>query len=142
MPKCSCAGNSCSCLVQAGSGVVVTGQGTSAAPYEISIAPSPGTVDFTSPGTLDLATLGVSAVVRITLSANASGITLPTNGSRLDLIFVQDATGGRTVTFPAAVAWPGGTDPVITATPLAADWITLVQAGGLWYGVRAGANLT
>lgn len=142
MPKCSCAGNSCSCAIQAGSGVVVEGTGSANNPFIVSVAPTPGSFTQTDTGVLDLGALAPAAVARIILAASPTSVNLPGNGSRLDLLIVQDPVGGRTITWPAAVIWPGGTDPVLTATANAADWITLIQAGGVWAGVKVGANLT
>lgn len=48
----------------------------------------------------------------------------PISGSeiyRLRVILKQDGTGGRTVTWPANVKWPGGTVPTLTATAHAVD---------------------
>src|SRR5690606_37407453 len=36
MPRCTCAGNSCNCLIQAGSNVTVAGKGTASDPYIVS----------------------------------------------------------------------------------------------------------
>lgn len=142
MARCSCAGNSCSCSVVAGAGIVVEGTGSSAAPFVVSVAPTPGSITVTDTGTLDLGSLTPAAVSRIVLQASPTGVNLPTNGSKLDLLIVQDATGGRTIAWPALIIWPGGTDPVLTATPNSSDWITLIQAGGVWAGVKIGSNLT
>jgi hypothetical protein len=50
--------------------------------------------------------------------------------------FTQDATGGRTVAWPASVKWPGGTAPVIAA---AAHDVSIVflktwDGGTTWFG--------
>lgn len=62
----------------------------------------------------------------------------------------QDATGGRTVTWPKpgsptvaapAVYWAGGTAPAMTTTANATDVYELVTADGIrWYGTRLIAN--
>lgn len=141
MAKCSCAGNACSCSVVQGAGIVVSGVGSASNPFTISVAPTPGSITVTDT-TLDLGSLTPAAVSRIVLQSSVTTVTLPATGAKLDLLFSQDGVGGRTVAWPAAVIWPGGTDPVLTATANATDWITLVQAGGVWAGVRIGTNLT
>jgi hypothetical protein len=78
---------------------------------------------------LDLSTLGASAVAGVLLDGNVTSIVLPLDGVRLDLLITQDATGGRTVAWPAEIVWPSGTDPVITATANRSDWISLIHAG-------------
>jgi hypothetical protein len=142
MPKCSCAGNACSCTIKAGSGVVVEGIGSVNNPFVISVAPTPDTITQDDTGTLDLGQLAPAAVARILLHASPTSVNLPSNGSRLDLLIAQDSVGGRTITWPAAVIWPGGTDPVLTAAANATDWITLVHAGDVWAGVKIGSALT
>jgi hypothetical protein len=142
MPKCNCAGNSCSCLVTGGSGVSVTGQGTVASPYIVSLSPAPGEIDHAVAGDLDLTTYGTTAALRIVLDANVTDILLLGDGIAYDLVFEQGAAGGKTVAFPADILWAGGTAPVITSTAAAVDWVRLVQAGGVWVGTRLAANLS
>jgi hypothetical protein len=58
----------------------------------------------------------------------------------LTLHLVQDATGSRTVTWPASVDWPGGTAPVLSTAANAVDVLTLhtVNGGTTWYGFAPG----
>lgn len=142
MARCSCAGSSCSCLISAGGGTTVTGSGTATDPYIISAAPVPAQFTQSAAGPLDLSAVNASAVVNVLLAGNVTSVILPVDGIRLEIVFVQDAVGSRTVSFPAPVEWPGGTQPVVTTTANSADWFTLLQVGGVWYGVRTGANLT
>lgn len=60
----------------------------------------------------------------------------------LSLYVVQDATGSRTITWPAAVRWSGGTAPALTTTANKTDVITLVtyNGGTTWLGFAAGQN--
>jgi hypothetical protein len=62
----------------------------------------------------------------VTLTGNVT-LTLsnPVAGGRYMIVFTQDGTGGRTVTWPAAVKWAGGVAPTITATAGAIDICTL-----------------
>lgn len=50
-------------------------------------------------------------------------------GARMDIMLTQDATGNRTVTWPANVDWPGGAAPVLSTAAGASDWVTLVSVG-------------
>jgi hypothetical protein len=53
----------------------------------------------------------------------------PIAGGRYMIVFTQDGTGGRTVTWPAAVKWTGGVAPTITTTAGAIDICTLAYTG-------------
>ena len=139
---CGCAGVSCSCSITAGPGLTITGTGNSSAPFQISLAPQPGALTINSPGPLDLSGNGGSAVVQVTLNANATSVVLPTGGAHIDLLITQGTGGSRTITWPGPIIWPGGTEPVLSTAVGAIDWITLIQAGTVWAGVRTAANLS
>ncbi|HEV2373311.1 MAG TPA: glycosyl hydrolase family 28-related protein [Streptosporangiaceae bacterium] len=54
---------------------------------------------------------------------------------RKNILIVQAASGGYTVTWPPAVKWPGGAAPVMTSTANAVDMYELVTMDGqTWYG--------
>ena len=131
MARCQCAGSSCSCLITAGAGVRVSGLGTNAAPYEISVDPTDAVIAHSAAGALDLSALDGVAVATVTLSANATSMILPDNGIRLDLIIIQDGSGGRTVAWPAGVRWAGAA-PTPTASANARDWFQLLRANSQW----------
>lgn len=60
------------------------------------------------------------------------------------LIRFKDATANlRTITWPAAVKWPDGTEPVLTQTPSAVDvfYFRTVDGGTTWFGF-ANKNLS
>lgn len=82
-------------------------------------------------------TMSSAALVHdITLTANCT-LTLPATanpGRRLTVLLRQDATGGRTVTWPTAVRWPAGTPPTVTAAAGARSQITLLCLGAEWVG--------
>jgi hypothetical protein len=63
---------------------------------------------------------------RVTLGAAALTISFTNQlpGQAYFLEVVQDATGSRTVTWPGAVIWPGGTAPTLTTTASRADGFT------------------
>jgi len=60
------------------------------------------------------------------------------------LYLTQDATGGRTVTWPASVLWAGGTAPTLTTTASATDALVFetLNGGTTWYGSLVGANFS
>lgn len=90
--------------------------------------------------TIDLA--GGSVQI-LTLTGNCT-FTFPTatTGRSFTLLLRQDGTGGRTVTWPAAVRWPGGTAPTITNTASRQDKYIFTADGTNWYGSNAGQNYT
>ena len=83
-----------------------------------------------------------AAMSRITLSA-ACTLTFPTPvaGRSFTLTLKQDATGSRTVTWPASVVWPGGTAPTLTTTAAKADVFSFMADDATnWRGFVAGQN--
>lgn len=88
------------------------------------------TIDITN-GTLQI----------LTLTGNCT-FTFPTatSGKTFMLLLKQDATGGRTVTWPASVKWPGSTAPTITSTANKLDKYVFTADGTNWYGTNAGQN--
>lgn len=84
--------------------------------------------------TLDAST---SSAKKITLTGNcALTLTGATAGqvASLELLLIQDATGSRTITWPASVKWAGGA-PTLSTTAGAVDRIVLVSYNGgtTWY---------
>jgi hypothetical protein len=53
---------------------------------------------------------------KATLTGDITTLTItdPVGPCNLTLKLVQDATGGRSVTWPASVLWPGGTGPTLS----------------------------
>jgi len=91
--------------------------------------------------TIDLA--GGSVQI-LTLTGNCT-YTFPTPvaGKSFILVQKQDATGSRTVTWPASVDWPGATAPTLTATALRADkFVFTAIDSSNWLGSVAGQNYT
>jgi len=91
--------------------------------------------------TLDLAN---GTVQIITLTGNCV-YTFPTPvaGKSFTLVHLQDATGSRTVTWPATVDWPSATAPTLTATALRGDkFVFTAISGTSWLGSVAGQNYT
>ena len=84
----------------------------------------------------------VATINRLTLTA-ACTLTFPAvvAGKSLTLVLVQDATGGRTVVYPASVVWAGGVTPTLTATANKRDVFTFLSPDGVsWFGFTAGLN--
>ena len=79
----------------------------------------------------------------LTLTGNCT-FTFPTAtaGKSFTLLLKQDGTGSRTVTWPAAVKWPGGTAPTITSTASKTDKYIFTADGTYWVGSTAGQNYT
>jgi hypothetical protein len=90
--------------------------------------------------TIDLAN---GTVQILTLTGNCT-FTFPTAtaGKGFTLLLKQDGTGSRTVTWPAAVKWPGGTAPTVTATASKMDKYVFVADGTNWISSVAGQNYT
>jgi len=91
------------------------------------------TIDLNA-GTFATATLTGNCV--FTFSNPVSG------ASSFTLLLINDATAGRTITWPPAVRWPGGTIPTRTTTANRADVYTFftVNSGTVWYGNLAQYN--
>lgn len=83
---------------------------------------------------------------KITLTANCT-LTLPAPGAgkSLTVVTIQDATGGRMITWATpsgSVFWPGGATPTYTAAANARDVTTFMCADGTnWLGFPAGYDL-
>jgi hypothetical protein len=91
--------------------------------------------------TIDLAN---GTVQYLTLTGNCT-YTFPTPvaGQSFILIQRQDGTGGRTVTWPASVDWPGATAPTLTSTANRVDkFVFTAIDGSNWLGSNAGQNYT
>lgn len=73
-----------------------------------------------------------------TLTANCTfTFTAPPGPCSLVLKLVQDATGSRTVTWPAAVHWSGGTAPTLTTTASRVDIICFYYDGSTYFGTSS-----
>lgn len=77
-----------------------------------------------------------------TLTGNCTFTFVDPNGPTNMLVrLVQDATGGRTVTWPASVKWPGGTAPTLSTAANAIDIVSFYFDGTNYYG-QAGLNFS
>lgn len=82
--------------------------------------------------TIDFSTAS-SQLVTMTASCTFTFSNTLAGGTYL-LRLVQGGTGSYTVTWPAAVKWPGGTAPTLSTTVGATDIITLYFDGTSYYG--------
>ena len=82
--------------------------------------------------TISIATASVQI---LTLTGNCT-YTFPAAvaGKSFLLVQKQDATGSRTATWPAAVKWPSGTAPTLTAMANKSDVFGFTCDGTSWYG--------
>lgn len=85
-------------------------------------------------------------VFSVTMNASIATLTfsnVPVSGKiySLTLFLTQDATGGRSVTWPASVRWPGGTAPTLSAANKV-DIVTLITRNGgtTWFASVSGQN--
>jgi hypothetical protein len=71
---------------------------------------------------------------KITLTGNCTfTFTAPNGPGNFVLRLIQDGTGGRTVTWPAAVKWVGSAAPVLTAAAAAVDIVSIYYNGTNYY---------
>jgi hypothetical protein len=92
---------------------------------------------------LILPALTTATLHNITLTANCA-ITLPAAvaGQSFAIVFKQDATGSRTITWTGTVKWAGGIAPTLTTTTLATDVLSFVCINGTdWLGFVSGQDM-
>jgi hypothetical protein len=78
----------------------------------------------------------------LTLTAASCTFTFPTPvaGRSFMLFLKQDASGGKTVVFPATVLWPDNAAPTITSAANKRDKFVFTADGTNWLGSNAGQN--
>lgn len=86
---------------------------------------------------LDFTTTGV---LKQTLTGNTTfaSITGGSEGEVLQLFLQQDGTGSRTVTWPSAIVWIGGTAPTLVTAAWDLDVIEFRKLGSSYIGARVG----
>lgn len=98
-----------------------------------------------SSGTLTL-NLENGNVFRVSRNANITTLTISNpagTGNACSFTLIFDANGtSYTITWPAAVKWPGGTAPTITTTNSRSDMFVFYtnNAGTTWYAMTAAQN--
>lgn len=98
--------------------------------YTVSSSGSALTVNYANGAVQDVT---LTAACTFTLSAPPSG-----SAQTMILLLRQDATGGRTVTWPGSVTWLSGAVPTLHTAAGAVDVVQLVtvDAGTTWYGAQ------
>lgn len=83
-------------------------------------------------------------IVKVNLISNITSISITATSSSTAeyfIYFIQDGTGGRTVTgWPAGVKWAGGSAPTITSTANKTDIIRLIFDGSTYWANVVGQN--
>jgi hypothetical protein len=80
-----------------------------------------------------------------TLTGNVTSLTLPTSpialqSGTITLVLTQDATGGRTIAWPAPILWPDGIEPQPAAGPNTISVFHLMWTGTAWLGMLGGKS--
>jgi len=74
----------------------------------------------------------------VTLNANATiTFTNPVAGGHYTLYVIQDATGSRTITWPATVRWSNGVTPTLTTAASQVDIFGFIYTGSVFSGVSS-----
>ena len=78
-----------------------------------------------------------AATVTFTFTGATSGLV-----AAMVLELAQDGTGGRLVTWPGSVVWPGGSAPTLSTGAAAVDVLTFFSRDGgtTWYGFPTGGS--
>lgn len=79
---------------------------------------------------------------KVTLGGATTTLTFANGqaGGKYTLILAQDATGNRTVSWPASVKWSGGTAPTLTTTASKTDFVGFIYDGTNYFGVGSALN--
>lgn len=80
----------------------------------------------------------LTAAATFTFTGATSGV-----ACSFSLYLRQDATGGRTTTWPASVKWPGGVAPTLSTAANKVDLLvfTTLDGGTTWYGGLSALDL-
>lgn len=116
-------------------------QGVQGNPGDMTAVAGPATVS----GTINI-TSGMLPSTRLWNMTTNLVITLPTPGATLSgtitLVLTQDATGGRTITWPssATLTWPDGISQQPATAALSTSVIHLLWTGTTWMGMLGGKS--
>lgn len=101
------------------------------------------TFSGTATGTITLTSAAFPSTRLWNIISNVT-LNLPTPSSAVSgtitLIITQDATGGRTITWPSSVKWPDGIAQQPSAAPLSVSAIHLFWIGNAWFGMVGGKS--
>jgi len=88
--------------------------------------------------------LALGNVVTATVDTSANTFTFtnpPASGKCGSFTLILTNGGSQTVNWPGAVDWAGGTAPTLTTAGIDVLTFTTVDAGTIWYGFLAGADM-
>jgi hypothetical protein len=129
-------------------GIPISMQGAVLSGAELKDYSESSAAPVVSAGTLTL-DLDSGSVFDVVLTEDVTSLILanpPAAGraGSATLILKQDATGGRTLTWPGAVRWAGGTPPLVTPAANAVDIYALMTGDGgtSWYGFAGGQDFS
>lgn len=105
----------------------------------VALSAPPVVTNAAATGTVNLDPL--ARVLSVTMTGNCTFTFTPSAALTSGLSYVfsvylaQDATGGRTATWPGAVSWLGGTTPALPATAASVSLLIFetINAGTTWY---------
>ena len=120
---------------------VLTIQGPQGNPGDMSLVtgpvtpgPTAGLTEAMLPSTR-LYTLGQNLTVTL-----PTPVLTPSRSGTITLVLTQDATGGRTVTWPASVKWPDGIPQQPATAANSVSVIHLLWTGAAWFGLVGGKS--
>lgn len=120
-------------LITAGTNVSLTGSGTSGSPYVINASGGvsyglTANANISGAVSIDLSLItGTGAIYTVTGDISSITFTNATAGKLYNLLFFQDATGGRVVTggWDSKLRFNGNVTPYLTSTANSLTWSTL-----------------
>ena len=95
---------------------------------------TPAVSDSISAGALTINCVD-SNVFYVSMNANVTTLTLsnPSDGQTINVFLTQDATGSRTMTWPASFKWPGGVAGVLSTAANSVDLLVATYRGTSWH---------
>lgn len=115
-------------------------QGIQGNPGDMVVVAGPANVS----GAIDISAVTFPSTRLWTLTGNITSLTLPTpsasQSATFTLVMTQDATGSRTVTWPASVKWPDGISQQPAAAASNVSVFHLLWTGTTWLGLLGGKS--
>lgn len=115
-------------------------QGIQGNPGDMVVTAGPANVS----GAVDLSAVTFPSTRIWTLTGNITSLTLPTPASNISatftLVMTQDATGSRTVAWPASVKWPDGIAQQPATAAATVSMFNLLWTGTQWLGLLGGKS--
>lgn len=73
---------------------------------------------------------------KLTLDSNNCTLTFTgqKSGKVYSIFLIQDSTGGRTITWPSSVVWPGGVAPILSSGANKGDLVIFYYSGSKYFG--------